>query len=429
MIDKKLIKKLPPSPGVYLFKDETGNILYVGKALNIRKRVKNYLDKTHKDERINYLLNKSEIIDYINVNSELEALLLEAKLIKQYQPKFNVRLKDDKRYLYAGISKEIFPRVFLLRKPEKEEDLLYWFGPFPSSLAIKEILRLLRRIFPYRSCRKMPKRVCLYYHLHLCPGMCQFKIEKKDYSKTIQKIKLFLEGKIPFLVKNLEKEMKMMAQELKFEEAKRIYQEIQKIERLIIKFKRTPQEEQVEEGLRELRRILAKYEKIDPFIISRLEAYDVANLGKRIVVGSLVVFINGEPAPNEYRHFKIKNSEGGDPQAIREMIYRRLGHKEWFYPQLILIDGGRPQISAAFSVLKEKELENHIGILGLAKREEKLIVPLIENGKIGGWKEIRYSSKSPLFPIIQHARDEAHRFAQRYYRKLHHKLTFSFGRE
>jgi len=428
MITFQAIKNFPNQPGVYLFKDKSGNVLYVGKAINLRKRVKNYFEKNVGENRINYLLESAKKIDYIVVNSEVEALLLEARLIKQYKPKFNVRLKDDKRYLYAGISKEDYPRVFLLRKPEQTSQLLAWFGPFPSAQSIKEVLRLLRRIFPYRSCRKMPKKVCLYYHLNLCPGMCQYPLQKGSYLASIKKIKLFLEGKISFLVKKLEKQMKKEADNLAFEDAKEIHRQIETIKNMLGKFKKMPEEQRIRRALEWLRRIATRYQKTEPGIIHRLEAYDIANLGKEIIVGSMVVFVNGEPDPSLYRQFKIKKCSGGDPQALEEIIYRRLVHQEWLYPQLILVDGGKPQLSAAFSALKKAGLSSQIPLFGLAKKKETIIIPLIEKERIKGYKQIKNSPKAVGLPILQFARDEAHRFAQRYYKKLHRRLIF-FGQE
>lgn len=426
---KSEIKKLPLSQGVYLFKDNKNNVLYVGKAINLRKRVKSYFEKIPKDDRINNLLKQTKKIDYICTTSEMEALLLEAKLTKEYQPKFNVRLKDDKRYLYAAISKEKFPRVFLLRAPEKTDKISAWFGPFPSAQSIKEILRLLRRIFPFRSCRKIPKKTCLYFYLNLCPGVCENLVSPKEYQKTTKKIKLFLEGKIGFLKKKIEKEMNQKAKELAFEQAEKCRRQILMIENMLGTFKRLPEEEREEKQLNWLRKILIKYQKIDPVVIYRLEAYDIANLGRNIVVGAMAVFINGEPANREYRQFKIKTKFEGDSQALKEILFRRLSHNEWLYPQVILIDGGKAQVSTVFQVLAAKKLIKQIALLGLAKEKESVVIPLIEEDKIKSWKILRKSSQNIGISLLQYARDEAHRFAQRYYKKLHQKFIFSSGQE
>lgn len=430
MIDKNQIKNLPEATGIYIFRDKNENVLYIGKAINIKKRVKNYFEKNFKEERIINLLKEAEKIDFIILNSELEALLLEARLIKQYQPKYNVRLKDDKRYLYAGISKEIYPRVFVLRLPEKSTNLEEWFGPFPSAESIREILRLLRRIFPFRSCRKIPKTVCLYYHLNLCPGMCQYPVDSSEYQKNIQKLKIFLKGEVSFLIKKLKKEMHQEAKKQNFEKALVKKKQITMIQNMILKYKKFTDEEEKGKSLDWLRKILAKYQNFEPLIIHRLEAYDVANLGKDIIVGSMVVFINGEPDFSEYRRFKIKEKQKGDPQFLGEVIKRRFKHQEWLFPQLILVDGGKSQTSSVFKILKEKDLVKKIGLIGLVKEEEKLIIPIFDKPKtkILKWKIIKFFPGKKEFFILLQARDEAHRFAQNYYKELHRKKVFS-GRE
>lgn len=427
MVD--FLKKIPAKPGVYIFKNKDNNVLYVGKAINLKKRVNNYFKKNIQEERINNLLKNTKKIDFILVNSEIEALLLEAKLIKEYQPPFNVRLKDDKRYLYAGISKEKFPRVFLLRAPEKTSSLLYWFGPFPSAQSIKEILRLLRRIFPFRSCQRLPKKACLYFHLNLCPGVCEEKISPSQYQKTIKKIKFFLEGNIAGLLEKLNLEMKQLAAKCQFEEAEIKKRQILMIKNLLGKFRQFPEEEKTKRQLEWLRKILIKYQKIDPLVIHRLEAYDVANLGKDVVVGAMAVFVQGEPETSSYRQFKIKTKSGGDAGALKEILRRRLKHQEWLYPQVILVDGGKAQVSSVFQVLAENQLEKQIALIGLAKKEEKLVIPQAAKGKIFRWQSLKEEKNKEGLSLLQYARDEAHRFAQRYYKKLHQKITFSSGQE
>lgn len=417
------IKNLPPKPGVYLFKDETGKILYIGKALNLKSRVKNQFQQKTPDKRIASLINKTKKVDYIKTGSEIESLLLEARLIKEYRPFFNVRLKDDKRYLYVGITKEEFPTVCLIRQPENQIGLLAWYGPFPSAYSLKEILRLLRRIFPYRSCKKIPKTPCLYYHLKLCPGMCVEPVE--DYNQTISNIKAFLDGKISFLVSDLEKNMKRSAEDLQFEKAAGYKRQIQMIENLLRRFKRHPEEEKIQKQLESLRRLLVRWQGIDPVIIHRLEAFDVANLERKIVAGAMAVFIEGEPDNSLYRQFKIKKKVGGDPQALKEVLERRFKHPEWIFPQVILIDGGKTQVGAGFEVLKKYDMVDQIAVLGLVKKKETIVTPKIKKEKIAGWKLLSLSSRSPALLLLKHARDEAHRFAQRYYKKLYRKVTLA----
>jgi len=424
--ETKIYQNLPNNPGVYLFKDKLGHVLYVGKAINLKKRVSNYFNKEPKEERIKKLLSEARKIDFYQVKSEVEALLLEARLIKQFRPKYNVRLKDDKRYLYVGITKEKYPQIALIRQPEKENNLLAWFGPFPSAASIKEILRLLRRVFPYRSCRQLTSKPCLYYHLDLCPGMC-FK-EVKNYAKTIKRIMMFLAGQIDFLVENLKKEMKKMSGQQKYEEAAMIKKQIQMIENLLTTHAKAQEEEKVMKQLEELRKLLVKYYGIETNQIQRLEAYDVANLGNNLVVGSMVVFLNGEPERSQYRRFKLQWS-GGDPGGIQAILARRLNHQDWLYPQVILVDGGKTQVSAAFKALVEKNLAKRIPVVGLAKKEEKIFIPKVFKEKIISWKTLKYQPSSEIHQLLQQARDEAHRFAQNYYQKLHRKAIFAFAPE
>lgn len=414
-------KNLPNEPGVYLFRDKNQKILYIGKALNLKKRVRNYFDNQPKEERINNLLQKAKKINYFIVKSEIEALLLEARLIKEHRPEYNIRLKDDKRFLYVGITKEKYPQVMLLRQPERLSNLQEWFGPFPSAASIREILRMLRRVFPFRSCRKLTQKACLYYHLKLCPGMCLGSVP--DYNNNLRKIKMFLNGKIYLLGKNLNKEMKEASFKEKYEKAAIIKKQINLIENLLQDHATEQNEDKAPEQLEELRKILGTWSGVEPFFIRRLEAYDVANLGSDVIVGSMVVFLNGEKATSEYRQFKL-NNQGGDPGGIFQILSRRLKHQEWDLPQVILVDGGKTQISAAFQALYQKKLTKQIPILGLAKKEEKIIIPKIIDGEIKAWKTLKYQSSSLVHQLLQSARDEAHHFAQRYYKKLHKKITF-----
>ena len=420
--NSKPYQKLPNQPGVYLFKDKSGLVLYVGKALNLKKRVRNYFDKQPKEKRIENLLKEAQKIDFIEVSSEIEALLLEARLIKQHWPKYNVRLKDDKRYLYVGITKEKYPKIALIRQPEREEKLLAWYGPFPTAASLKEILRLLRRVFPYRTCRQLTDKSCLYYHLNLCPGMCLR--ETTDYRQTIKKIMMFLDGRINPLVSNLKKEMKKAAGEQKYEQAGQIKRQIQMIEILLAGHGKDQDEEKSQRQLDELRKLLVQYSGIEPMVIQRLEAYDVANLGENLIVGSMVVFTEGEPDKSQYRQFKLTWS-GGDPGGIKQILSRRLTHQEWLFPQVILVDGGKTQVAAAFEALREKNLFKTIPVLGLAKKEERIFIPKVIKEKIVSWKTFEYQSSSLVHQLLQQARDEAHRFAQRYYKKLHRKVIFS----
>lgn len=252
--------------------------------------------------------------------------------------------------------------------------------------------------------------------------------ESREYNQNIKKIILFLDGRIKPLVKKLQKEMMKFSQEEKFEQANQIKKQIQMMEMLLSGHSQNQDEERTQKQIEELRKILVEYSGIEPNKIQRLEAYDVANLGENLVVGSLVVFQNGEPDKNQYRQFKLTRV-GGDPGGIKQILSRRLTHHEWLYPQVILVDGGKTQIVAAFEALREKNLAKTIPVLGLAKKEEKIIIPKIVKEEISGWKTFHYRSSSLVHQFLQVARDEAHRFAQRYYKKLHLKVTFSDSKQ
>lgn len=417
MIDHKLYLNLPKSPGVYLFKDNKQVILYVGKAINLYNRVKfHFVDKSG-DQRHKNLIYLVKKVDFLTVSGEFEALLLEARLIKQYRPKFNVLLKDDKRYLYVGITRDKYPQIKLVRQPEKETNLSDWYGPFPSSYGLREVLRFIRRIFPYRSCEKLPKKPCLYAHLKLCPALCLESAP--DYPQTIKKIKMLLNGEIKSLITLLTKQMENNSKLLNFEEACLCKRQAQMVQNLLSRRPKSTDEERIEKQLTQLKDLLIRYQGFDPFLIHRLEAYDIANLGKEIIVGSMITFTEGEPDSSQYRQFRILNQSQDDFEALKQVLLRRLGHQEWVYPQVILVDGGKGQASAFIEALREKGLVGKIGLLGLTKERETIILPKIHQGKIIGWKSLNLSSASPALQLLQHARDESHRFAQRYYRKLH----------
>jgi excinuclease ABC subunit C len=415
----KLYRNLPRLPGVYLFKDLDGYVLYVGKAINIRERVKNHFTGKEPNNRHQNLISLVAKIDFQVVPSELEALLLETRLIKQYRPKFNVLLKDDKRYLYVGITKDQYPQIKLVRQPEKETNLSDWHGPFPSSYSLKEVLRFIRRIFPYRSCENLPKKPCLYSHIKLCPAPCVNPVA--SYTQTIHKIKMLLNGEIKSLITLLTKQMTLAAKSTNFEEAEVFKRQVLMVQDLLTRRPKSADEERVEKQLTQLKDLFIRYQSFDPYLIHRLEAYDIANLGGEIIVGSMVAFTEGEPDPSQYRQFKILNQYQDDFEALKQILLRRLYHQEWIYPQVIVVDGGKGQVSALFEALKEKGLVGKIGLSGLAKELETIIIPKIYQSKITSWKSLNLSPNSPALQLLQHARDEAHRFAQRYYKKLHSK--------
>ncbi|RJR24354.1 hypothetical protein C4578_03140 [Candidatus Microgenomates bacterium] len=421
---KEKLKSLPKKPGVYILKNDKGKIIYIGKALVLKNRVSSYFQKSSKDPKTKELVSNIADLQYFAVNSEFEALLLEARLIKQHKPKFNTVQKDSKSYLYIVIGKDFPNRVYLARWTElNSQNMLDWFGPFPSSSDARRILKTLRPIFPYRSCKNLHKAPCLYYQLGLCPGVCIGKNEG-EYKETIKALRKVLSGKTNMLdkiIKSLEKEMKKESRNLKFEEAQGLKNKVDSLKRLKEGWRIPKEKREMGKVFLELRKLLTKYQGTDPITLKKIEGYDVSNLGRDIIVGSMVTFIEGEPDKSLYRKFNLKYNLSGqnDPEGIKQVVRRRLNHPEWIYPQLILVDGGKTQISAAFEAIKEKDLEDQIALLGIAKKEEIVIVPKFLNGKVVSWKSLRLSRRHPELQLLQAIRDESHRFAQKYYKEKH----------
>ena len=443
---KEKIRELPKKPGVYIFRNSTGRIIYIGKALVLKNRVRSYFIGKHDAKTVELIANIAKL-EWIIVNSEFEALLLEARLIKQHEPKYNVAQKDNKSYLYIIIGKEFPNRIFTARWTELSQPLDSWYGPFPSSSDAKQVLRFIRRIFPFRSCKKLPKSPCLYFHLRLCPGVCQMSLQtqtkqfqtkteiasslnaprndnKTDYGKIITQIRQIVSGKITSLLTSLKKEMKIASKNQKYEEAQKIKDQIDSLTALTEGWRTVPKEKtDISKTMLALRKLLVKYQGFDPITLNKIEGYDVSNLGREIIVGSMVSFIEGEPEKELYRKFNLKYDliSQDDPEGIRQIIKRRLNHPEWLYPQLIVIDGGKTQVGAAFEAIKDQKLLGQISLVGLTKEFETLVIPRIQNEKIVKWSLIRLSRHSPELQLLQRIRDESHRFAKRYYQLLHSK--------
>jgi excinuclease ABC subunit C len=428
-LSKEKTSKLPKKTGVYCFKEK--EILYIGKATSIKERVKNHFQQPgYKD----YLfLDKAKKIGYIKTGSEIEALILEANLIKKYQPKYNVIWKDDKNYFFVGITKEDFPRIFIThQKKFKVQSLKFkveYVGPFVDGKALKQTLKVLRKIFPYRSCYKIQNRPCLWYHLNRCPAPCLLKskfikeipldsLKIKEISQQNAKnlIKILKEGKNPVL-KDLKKEMKILTKNRNFEEAAKIRDKIEALERIIenakifevkAEFKEWPE---IEEKLKGILKTKKK--------ISRIEAYDVSNIQGKMATGSMVTFIDGKADKNFYRHFKIKiEGKPNDIAMLKEILSRRFNHPEWPFPDLILIDGGKSQLNVAVKCKMQNPKCKMIKVMALAKRKNELFIE--------GQKNPILLKNLPreIFNLILQLRDEAHRFAISYHKKLRKKKLF-----
>lgn len=433
------LTNIPTKPGIYQFYDEQNNLLYVGKAKQLKNRVSSYF-RTSSDLLPKTRLMVSQItkIKTIVVESEFEALLLEAELIKKLHPKYNHLLKDDKSYIYILFTKDDFPRIISARKNQIKTKGLF-FGPFPNTYIVKTTLRELRKIFPYRSCstaRFNKKKVCLYYHLQLCQGPCENKISKTAYQKELQGIKLLLQRKRKTLIIDLTKKMKQAAEKEKFETAAVLRDKLQKLEYLQTSF-RNPTEYMIDPNLLEDIRTqtLTNLQKILGIasLPQRIECYDISNIQGKQAVGSMVVFTQGESDKKEYRRFRIKYKDTPDDYfMLQEVLRRRLkktGYtdikvqentkKRWPLPDLIVIDGGKGQLSAALEVVEnhQEEIIRKIPVISLAKKQEEIF----KKDYVDDIQKIILSKRSKELQLLQQLRDEAHRFAITYHRKLRSK--------
>lgn len=393
---RNLYKNLPQTSGVYLMKNSRGEIIYVGKAGNLKKRVASYFLRPQ-DSRISMLVSEIAKIDYKKTDTVIEALILEADLIKKYSPKYNIKDKDDKSFLFVGITKEKFPRIILVRgKDVKKDECPIFFGPFTSASSIREALRIIRKIFPYsiHPENKAGKfsRPCFDYEIGLCPGVCVFAdaSARKEYLKNIKNIKLFFEGKKKQVLKNLEKDMKEAAKKQDFEKA-------EKNKRKIF-------------ALKHIQDIaLIQSETWFPTGVGfRIEGYDISNISGASAVGSMVVFVHGAADKSHYRKFKIRTVfQSDDTGMLREVLTRRFSRHadDWPLPNLILIDGGVPQVNAAKQVLNELALV--IPVVGIAKGPERKKNEFFGNIPSGVKEE-----------TLIRVRDEAHRFAIAYHKKV-----------
>jgi excinuclease ABC subunit C len=538
------LRALPARPGVYLFKDKEGNVLYVGKATSLRSRVRSYFGTpSNLPPKIQRLMSNIHDFEFVVTDSEQEALILECNLIKKYAPRYNASLKDNKTFPYLKIDiNEDWPGVCVTRRVQK--DGARYFGPFASAGSVRKTLRLIKRIFPYRSCSKRidgrDKRPCLDYHIHQCLGPCVGAVNKEDYREVINQVVLFLQGKQELILRELDAKMKAAAEQLQFERAALLRDQIDAIEKVIEGQRiavtlrgekdiiglaqnetlayvelfsirndkligqdhfimegtqgdspgqiitsfvkqyyasasyipslillqhpvdeptilsewlaqqrggkvelRVPQRgakkklvdtvaENAARGLELARAKEMKTEVISfglqelknrlrlPRMPRRIECYDVSNIQGTLAVGSMVVLEKGWPKPAHYRRFRIKTVASADDCAmIQETLRRRFrrgltGEGAWgIIPDLVLIDGGRGQLNAALEVRQELKLDP-VPMASLAKENEEVFIP-------GDPQPVRIAKDSPALHILQRARDEAHRFAIGYHRKLRRK--------
>ncbi|MFC1501499.1 GIY-YIG nuclease family protein [Elusimicrobiota bacterium] len=410
------IKDIPSSPGIYLMRDSGNKIIYIGKAKNLKKRVSSYF-RNNRDTKIAALINSLRHIDYILASSEREALIVEQKLISKHQPYYNSMWRDDKSYPYLKLTlKEDFPRLILTRKHVKDGS--EYFGPYPQVLPIKKLMKWLQRIFRFRPCKinfsekELPQKnkvkSCLYLHTQMCPGPCVGQISSIDYKKNINQLRLFLNGKYQKLRSVWEKEMKVSSQSMDYEAAGDARDRLEAIqsmsERVTVsetKPEDIPSSISYTNKLEELKKELGLQNW--PIII---EGFDISNTSGKEAVGSMVRFQNAKPDTSNYRKYTIKTVKGIDDfSMMREIVfrrYRKLKTDKAEMPDLVLIDGGKGQLSAATSALASLKLK--IPIVSIAKKREEIFIP-------GKEKSLKLLKNSGALHVLQAVRDEAHRFA------------------
>ena len=541
------LKCLPESPGCYLYYDETDTVIYVGKAKNLKKRIKSYFRKTVDRLKTQILVSHIEKLEYILTDSEAEALILESQLIKKHKPKYNILLKDDKKYPYFLITDEEYPRITVVRKKNINPDKGRYYGPYTDARAMYSTLDFLKKIFPLKQCKtpKFRNRPCIYYDIGRCMAPCQNKISSEEYKNIIAQAELFLKGKQSELLKKLMEQIQKYSDSEQFEKAARLrdsYYDLQKtLERQKVVTENTKLNEDVlyflyENGIfiavvmniregrlidkkqfaypntfdeditllietflkdyyssiqqdfpdkiisshlevldkktyeewlnilsgknikitygktqkgiellnlaeknaqnlmdttkiEETNKLKDNFNEVGSYIVEklglsnfpyRMECYDISHIQGTNTVASMVVFVNGVSKKSEYRKFKVNSTEGkpDDFLSMKEVLTRRfnnLGKKGWDKPDLIIIDGGKGQLSSVMQIVQEMGITG-IDFVSLAKREEEIFKP--------------HKSKPVVFPknsnalfLFQRIRDEAHRFAITYHRKLRSKQS------
>jgi len=417
-------KNLPASSGVYLFRDEK-KVIYIGKAINLKNRVGSYFAQ-RLELKTAKMVASAQGISYIPVDSEFEALLLEARLVKKYKPKFNIELRDDKSPLYIGITGEEFPKVITLRQTQIDKfKLSSLYGPFIDTGAVRRVLKFTRRIFTF-STHSPGKRPCVYSQIGLCKpcpseiigykdiDMQKYYELKKEYLTNIRRFRAVLSGNSKKILAQLKQEMNEDSKHENFEDAREVEKKINSLKYIIER--PVPENSYIEnpnllEDIRlkeliSLKKYILKYYEIGN--LDRIECFDIAHLAGSFPTASMVTFINGEPDKALYRHYKISDKKAqSDTDSMKLVLTKRkFRFKTWGTPDLIIVDGGKGQLSVALAVIDE------VPVVGLAKREETLVFY-----KEGKFHELKLP-ESPAKKLVQRIRDEAHRFARSYHHKL-----------
>lgn len=445
----RLLKTLPTDPGCYLYKNDVGKIIYVGKAKNIKKRVSSYFSKSYKEIHLQALVKDIADIDFVITDSELEAFILETNLIKKYKPHYNRDLKDDKNYIWIMFDKnEDFPKPEIVR--EKKKNNAIYLGPYHFTMPIKRILFRLRKVYPYRTCNRQIKEVidekngkhltvsnnpkpCFYYQLGLCPGPCAGLISKKDYWKNIRGIVNFFTKDHKKILSDMRAQMNKYSKNLDYEKATVLRNKIVDLE--YIKQKVSIDSVDMDEVLFLKQKVKKSQQGLEELIGElsfkgmrlkkdfKIECFDISNIQGTNAVASMVVFVNGVSQKRLYRKFKIRvKSTPDDFAMMQEALKRRFKHEQKKEDQsfdvkadLVIVDGGKGQLSSAHQIFKE--LHINIPLIGLAKKNEDIFY-IEELGDEINFIQKRLKTRTEGFFLLQRIRDESHRFAINYHRKL-----------
>jgi excinuclease ABC subunit C len=405
---KDIVKELPSSSGVYLMKDAAGKIIYVGKAVSIRRRVQSYFRKAGHSGKTDLLVRDVRHVECLETASEAEALILEAGLIKKYDPKYNVSLRDDKTYPVIEITGEDYPRVAVCRPRVRKAGARY-YGPYVNAVLVRDALKILRRIFYFRTDEKLGERVKLDYQIGLAEAPDIRDIDKKKYQGNIKNLCLILEGKTDTLYRRLTREMEGLSRERRFEDAARVRDQLRAIGALYSGTRDINYFKEAEQIKRALG--LTK-------LPERIECFDISNIMGEQAVGSMVSFWQGRPDKKQYRRFRIRDVKKIDDFGmIAEVVkrrYRRLRDEKQPYPDLVVVDGGKGQLSAARAQLLLLGVQ--VPVCALAKRDEEIFLP-------GKRLPVVLKKDSLGLQLLQRIRDEAHRFAVTYHKLLRGKAA------
>ena len=414
---RKKLKTLPGEPGVYFHKSKSGEIIYVGKAASLKNRVRQYFQASRlRDVKTDALVAEIYDTDWVTVETELDALFLESEMVKRYMPRYNILLRDDKSQLFVRIPmNEAYPAVTFTRGPL--DDGATYFGPYYNGFAVKKALRYLRRVFPYSTHETMPKRLCLQYHIGLCPGVEAQMITSSDYKVILRKLMRYLRGERKAIMDEIERDMKAAASRHDFEEAARLrnrLRNLKELQRQIVFSDKEYADISKDMGLSGLQTLLGL-----PTIPRRIEGYDISHMSGTNVVASMVVFTNGVSDRTSYRKFKVseKNDDTGN---MREVIARRLKHlDDWGKPDLVVIDGGVGQLGAVADMLvaagvpyvgrnKSGDHSRNAGV--------QMVLPYDD-----GYKMIQLGAGDHIAKLVARLDEEAHRFAVSYHSTLKRK--------